>query len=431
MSVGLWGIAVTFVVLFVLRVPIFVVLLAASIVGLLLAPDPIPFTTLPSTLWGGLNHFLLLAVPFYIVMGDLALASGVTRRLVDAAKACVGHISGALAHVSITVNMILAGMSGSDLADAAATGRLLIPAMRQAGYPAGYAASIIGGAAMIGPLVPPSLSFLLFGAATNVSIGRLFLAGAVPGVLLGLMLMLQAYVTAKRRGYPVEPRVPYAERAKVIARSLPVLLIPVVVLGSFFAGIATPTESAVLGIIAVVICGMFIYRELAIAELGDQLIATARTVGSIFMILAAAAVFGRILTLYGVAQMLSDWVVGVTSDPVLFLLAINVVYLVMGCFLDTVPIIIVFVPLLMPTVAKLGIDPVHFGCVTVFNLLIGLVTPPYGLTMFLLCKLTGIGMGEFWRYMWPIFLAMIVALLAITIFPQISLWLPNLLLPVR
>lgn len=431
MNTGLWGITVTFFCLFLLRVPIFLVLLASALVGLLLAPMPIPFTTLPSTLWGGLNHFLLLAVPFYVVMGDLALASGVTRRLVDAAKVCVGHIRGALAHVSIIVNMIMAGMSGSDLADAAATGKLLIPAMRQAGYPAGYAASIIGGAAMIGPLVPPSLSFLLFGAATNVSIGRLFLAGAVPGVLLGVLLMVQAWLTAKRRGYPVEPRVPYRERAKVVSRSLPVLLIPFVVLGSFFTGIATPTESAVLGIVAVLICGMVIYRELTLSQLGDQLISTAKTVGSIFLILAAAAAFGRVLTLYGAAQGLAEWVLGITTDPLMFLLAINVVFLLMGCMLDTVPIIIVFVPILMPTVTQLGIDPVHFGCITVFNLLIGLVTPPYGLTMFLLCKLTGIGMGEFWRYMWPILLTMLLALAAITVFPQIALWLPNLLLPTR
>ena len=427
---GLWFTTAVFFLLFLLRVPIHLVLLSSSIVGLLLAPSSIPFSTVPQTLWQGLNHFLLLAVPFFVLMGDLAVASGVTQRLVDAAKAFVGHIRGGLAHVSIIANMIMAGMSGSDLADAAATGRLLIPAMRKAGYPAGYAASIIGGAAMIGPLVPPSISFLLFAAATNVSVGRLFLAGAVPGVLLGFALMVQAYFVARKGGYPVEPRLPYRERVSITFRSAPVMMIPVAVLGSFFGGIATPTESAVIGILAVLICGMLIYRELSLSALADQLISSAKTVGSIFVIIAASAMFGRVLTLYKAAQGLSDWVIGLTNDPVVFLCVINVVYLVMGCMIDTVPIILVFVPLLMPTVTKLGIDPVHFGSVTVFNLLIGLVTPPYGLTMFLLCKLTGIGMVEFWRYMWPILLTMIVSLIALTLFPQLSLWLPNLLMPV-
>lgn len=426
---GLWAITATFFILFILRVPIFVILLAASVVGLVLAPSSIPFTTIPSTFWQGLNHFLLLSVPFFVLMGDLALAAGVTQRLVMAAMVFVGHIRGGLAHVSIIANMIMAGMSGSDLADAAATGRLLIPAMRKAGYPAGYAASIIGGAAMIGPLVPPSISFLLFAAATDASVGRLFLAGAIPGVMLGLALMAQAYVVARFRGYPVGPRVPYRHRVGVTLKSLPVLIVPVGVLGSFFGGIATPTESAVIGILAVLLCGLVIYRELTLRELAAQLLSSSRTVGSIFMIIAAAAVFGRVLTLYGAAQGLSEWVVSITDDSVMFLLLINVVFLVMGCMIDTVPIILVFVPLLMPTILKLGIDPVQFGVITVFNLLIGLVTPPYGLTMFLLCRMTGINMAEFWKYMWPIFLTMVIALIVITLVPQLSLWLPNLLMP--
>jgi C4-dicarboxylate transporter, DctM subunit len=427
---GLWVMAILFLVLFVLRVPVFAVLLTSASVGLLLAPTKIPYGTVPATLWQGVDYFVLLAIPFFILMGDLALASGVTARLVKAAQVFVGHISGGLAHVSVCVNMIMAGMSGSDLADAAATGRLLIPAMRQAGYPPGYAASIIGGAAMIGPLVPPSISFLLFAAVTNASVGRLFLAGAIPGVMLGLALMVQAYVSAKRHGYRVEPRASYRERIAVTFNSLPVLAVPVVVLGSFLSGIATPTESAVLGVLAVTVIGTLVYRELTIAKIGAQLATTVRNLGSIFLILAAAAVFGRVLTLYGAAEDLSVWISGITTDPRVFLLGINVVYLLLGCMVDTVPILLVFVPLIMPTVIKLGIDPIHFGVVTIFNLLIGLVTPPYGLTMFLLCRIAGIGLLEFWRHMWPIFLAMVLALLAVTLIPPLSTWLPNLLMPV-
>ena len=425
---GLWVMVAVFFTLFILRMPVFIVLLGSSIVGIYFAPQTIAFAQAPATMWQGVNHFVLLSVPFFVLMGDLALISGVTVRLVRATQAFVGHIRGGLAHVGVIVNMIMAGMSGSDLADAAATGKLLIPAMTKAGYPKGYAASLIGGAAMIGPLIPPSVAFLLFASVTNVSVGRLFLAGAIPGVLLGMLLMIQAYFTARLRGYPVEPKMPYRERVWVTVNSIPVLLLPVVVLGSFFGGLATPTETAAIGVLGVLLIGMVLYRELTFRQLGAQIVETARTVGTIFIIIAAASVFGRVLTLYGAADALSVWVTGVTTNPTVFLMVINVLYLILGCMVDTLPILLVFVPLIMPTVIKFGIDPVHFGVITVFNLLIGLVTPPYGLTMFLLCKLANIGLLEFWRYMWPIFLTMIVALIVITVYPPIATWLPNLVM---
>jgi tripartite ATP-independent transporter DctM subunit len=426
---SLWLVVAVFFLLFLLRVPIALVLLASSLVGLLCAPSAIPFATVPTTMWHGINHFVLLAIPFFMLMGDLALASGVTRRLVNVAQAFVGHIAGGLAHVSVIVNMIMAGMSGSDLADAAATGRILIPAMRRAGYPAGYAASIIGGAAMIGPLIPPSVSFLLFAAATNESVGRLFLGGAVPGVMLGLFLMVQAYFTARRNGYPREPKVPYGERVRLTIVSVPALLIPVVVLGSILLGVATPTEAAIIGVLAVIIIGSLIYRELKVVDIGRYMISTASAVGSIFLIIAAAAVFGRVLTLYGAADALANWVVGLTTDPIRFLIGVNIVFLVLGCMVDTVPIILVFVPLIMPTVQRLGIDPIHFGVITVFNLLIGLITPPYGLTMFLLCRMARLTLLEFWQHMWPIFLTMLIALACITFYPPLATWLPDLVIP--
>lgn len=428
---GLWLTVVVFFTLFILRVPVFIVLLASSIVGIYFAPQTIPFAQAPASMWQGVNHFLLLSVPFFVLMADLATHAGVTTRLVKATQAYVGHIRGGLAHVSVVANIILSGISGSDLADAAATGKLLIPAMRQAGYPAGYAASIIGGAAMLGPLIPPSVIFLLYAAVTNESAGRLLLAGTMPGFLLAGLLMLQAYWTARRHGYPVETKVPYRERAILTFKSLPVIFVVVIVLGSFFAGIATPTESAIFGVLAVMVCGLLIYRELTFRQMGAQFLETARTVGSIFIIIAAAAVFGRVLTLYGAADQLSLWVQSLTTNPTVFLLGINIIYLFLGCMIDTVPIVLVFVPLILPTVLKLGIDPIHFGVITVFNLLIGLVTPPYGLTMYLLCKLTNISMLEFWRYMWPIFLTMIVALILITHFPEISTWFPDLIMGKR
>ncbi|MBI4505690.1 MAG: TRAP transporter large permease [Chloroflexi bacterium] len=417
--------------LMVFRAPVAFAIGIATLVGIVLSPAPLPLTTLPSLMWQGVNSFILLAIPFFILLGNLALASGVTRRLVDLASALVGHISGGLAHVGVLTNMIMAGMSGSDLADAAATGSLLIPAMKRAGYPVAYAASIISGAATIGPLIPPSVSFIILAAATDTSVGRLFLGGAIPGTLLGLFLMVQAYVVAKRRNYPRAPRLSFDGRVRAIALGLPVLAVPVIVLGSILGGLATPTEAAVVGVLAITILGAVVYRELTLRSFTEQLLLSLRIAASIFFILAPAAAFARVLTMYGAAAGLANWVTGITDDPMIFLLGINLVYLLLGCFIESVPIMLVFVPLLMPTVTKLGIDPIHFGVVTVFNLLIGLMTPPYGLQMYLLCRLAKISILEFWRYVWPIFLTMILTLLLVTSFPPLTTWLPDLLLPVR
>ena len=422
---------IVFFALLLLRVPIGIVLVVATTVGLVLAPDPIPLTQLPTAMWQGINHFVMLAIPFFILMGDLALASGVTQRLVNLAKAFVGHIAGGLAHVSVIVNIIMAGMSGSDLADAVATGKLLIPGMQRAGFPVSYAASIIAGAATIGPLIPPSIAFIIFAAATESSVGRLFLGGAIPGLLLGIFMMIQAYVVARRNNYPREEKMPYRERVSATVSGLPVLVLPVIVLGSILAGIATPTEAAVLGVIAVILLGGVVYRELTVARFAREVRATVRMVGSVFFIIAAAAAFGRVLTLYGAAQGLAEWLTALTDDPLIFLLGINVVYLLLGSMIDTVPILLVFVPILMPTVQALGIDTVHFGVITVFNLLIGLVTPPYGLTMYILCQIAGISLHQFWRHMWPIFLTMLVALMVVTMVPSLTTWLPNLVMPIK
>lgn len=428
---GLTLIVIVFFALFALRVPIAFVLIGTSLVGLAFAPTPIPISTVPTTIWQGINHFVLMAIPFFVLMGDLALVSGVTQRLVNVAKAWIGHITGGLAHVSVTVNVVMAGMSGSDLADAAATGKLLIPAMKRAGYPVAYAASIIAGAAMIGPLIPPSIAFILYAAATEASVGRLFLAGAVPGVLLAIFLMVQAYFVAKINNYPKEEKVSGAQRWRDTASGLPVLFIPVVVLGSILTGIATPTEAAVIGVLAVILIGGVVYRELSAKDFSQQLLSTARTVGSVFLIIGAAAIFGRVLTLYGAADGLATWMTGVTTNPMVFLFAVAFLLLLLGAMLDTVPIILVFVPLLMPTVTALGINELQFGVVTVFTLLIGLVTPPYGLTMFLLCRMANITMRSFWEKLWPIFLTKLFTLVLIIIFPQITTWLPDLLMPLK
>lgn len=417
-----------FVVMLALRVPVTFALGLAAVVGLWLSPTPIPLSTLPATMWQGVNSFILLAIPFFILMGNLMLISGVTQRLTDAAAAFVGHIAGGLAHVGVVVNTIMAGMSGSDLADAAATGSVLIPSMKRAGYPVGYAASLIAGAATIGPLIPPSVPFIIIGSVTDISVGRLFLGGAVPGVMLGIFLMIQAYVVARRNNYPRGPRFSFRQRGRATMVALPALVIPVIVLGSILGGIATPTEAAVVGVLAVTLVGAVVYREMTVKGVGQQMLEAIKTTAAIFIIVATASAFARVLTLYGAASALTDWVTGVTTNPLLFLFGLNIVYGLLGSLIDGVPIMLVLVPLLMPTVHGLGIDPVHFGVVTVFNILIGLITPPYGLTMFLVCRMAGITMIEFWRNCWPTYLTLVFALILTTVFPPITTALPSLIM---
>lgn len=421
----------TFILLLAIRTPVAFSLLGATIVGIWISPTQISFAIVPTAMWQGVNSFVLLAVPFFILMGNLALVSGVTQRLVDAASAWVGHVRGGLAHVSVIVNTIMAGMSGSDLADAAATGGLLIPAMRKAGYPPAYAASIIAGAATIGPLVPPSIAFIIFASASNTSVGRLFLGGAIPGLVLALFLMIQAYFVARRQNYPRTQQATFRQKLRATWISVPVLLIPVWVLGSILYGIATPTEAAVLGVVAVLVIGGLFYRSLRTSDIGKEVVACIQTTAEIFLVIGAASAFARLLALYGAADLITTWTVGLTSEPLFFLLGVNVLFLILGCFIDTIPILLIFVPLLMPTVQQLGIDPIHFGVVTVFNLLIGLVTPPYGLTMFVVCRIAGISIVEFWRFFWPIFLVLVFTLLLVTIFPPFATFLPNLLMPLR
>jgi tripartite ATP-independent transporter DctM subunit len=282
---------------------------------------------------------------------------------------------------------------------------------------------------MIGPMFPPSVNFIIFANTTESSVGRLFLGGMIPGALLAVFLMVQAYFVARRNGYPREPRPPLRTRLDATVRGLPVLAIPVVVLGSILGGITTPTEAAVFGVVAVILIGGVVYRELSFASFARQMLASMRTIGSVFLIIAGAALFGRVLTLFGAAAALSHWLTGVTSSPLVFLILVNLIYLTIGCLLEVVPVLLVLVPLLMPTVKALGIDTVHFGVMTVFNLLIGLIAPPSGLTMYLLCRIAGISVVEFWRFMWPIFLVMLFALSLITVFPLLTTWLPDTLMP--
>jgi tripartite ATP-independent transporter DctM subunit len=380
---------------------------------------------------GGLDSFPLLAVPFFILAGNLMNSGGITDRLVAFARVLVGRITGGLAHTVVVTNMIMAGMSGSGVADAAGTGTVLVPAMRKAGYGVPFSAAIVGAAATIGPIIPPSIPFVIYGSIASVSIGRLFLAGATPGVVMGTALMIFAYVIARRRKYPREAGVSGRELLVATLRALPPLGMPAIIMGGIIAGIMTPTEAAVAGAAYAFVLGVFVYREIKVADLRRLFLDSALTAGTVAIIVAAASSIGWIVTIEQAPQKLIELVNAANlSAPQLYLI-INIVLLILGCFMDGMAIMIMAIPLIMPVVLQAGIDPVHFGIVFSINIMIGTITPPVGMIMYVVCGIGRISIADFAREVWPFIIALVIALALVTFIPGLAMWLPNLLMPVK
>jgi C4-dicarboxylate transporter DctM subunit len=376
----------------------------------------------------GVDSFPLLAVPFFLLAGALMNTGGITERLVRFANALVGRFTGGLGHVVVVVNMIMAGMSGSAVADCAGTGSVLIPAMIRARFSPVFSAAVTASASTIGPIIPPSIPFVLYGVLGSVSIGRLFLGGAIPGILMGLYLMAVVYILSRKRGYAKGEKVPGRVIWKTFMSSLPALMLPVIIAWGIVGGAVTPTEAAVLAVIYALILGKFVYKELTFASMRQVFGEAALTTGALLFIVAAASLLGWIMTREQVGPTLVSLVTSVTRNPNVVLLLLNILFLILGCFFETISLIILLVPVLLPLINTLGIDPVHFGVVFILNLMIGLITPPVGMSMFIACAIAKVKVTDFAREI-PIFVgALVVVLALITYIPPLVLWLPNLLM---
>jgi len=420
-------ISIILIALFVLSVPIAVSMGLAGFSAILIRGD-IPIEVTAQRIVTGVDSFPLLAVPFFILAGALMNTGGVTERLVRLANAMVGHLTGGLGHVVVVTNMIMAGMSGSAVADAAGTGSVLIPAMTRAGFEPSFAAAVTASASTIGPIIPPSIPFVLYGVLASVSIGRLFLGGAIPGVLMGLYLMAVVYFVSKKRGYAKGERATCGSLWLAFRDGIPALMLPVLILWGIIGGVVTPTEAAVLAVLYALFLGVFVYKEMTLPRLYQVLGEAALTAGTIMFIVGCANLLAWILTREQAGPLLVKSVTSITTDPKMVLLVINIILLIMGCFLETLSIMILLVPVLMPLVKALGIDPVHFGVVFTLNLMIGLITPPVGMSMFISCTIAKIKITQFAKEI-PLFIgALVLVLLAITYFPELVLFLPNLIM---
>ncbi|TAK82012.1 MAG: TRAP transporter large permease [Betaproteobacteria bacterium] len=418
------GILITvFLVLMLLSVPIAVAMGVASALALLIATD-LPLVAVGQRMLVILDSFPFLALPFFILAGLFMEQGGITRRLVDFAAIFVGRITGGLAQVLVGANLVMSGTSGSSVADCAATGTVLIPAMAKAGYSRAFAAALTAAAATAGPLIPPSIMFVLYGAIANVSIGQLFIAGIVPGLFVGLYLGIAAYLISKKRQYPKLPPVTLREAAITTVKAAPALLMPIVVLGGIVGGVFTPTEAGAIAAVYGFVVSMFVYREMKWSHLRGMLVTTGVISAAVMLIVSAASLFSWILTRERAPELLAGALTHFTNNPMVFLLFINIILLVLGCFLEAISLLIMMTPILVPLAAAYGVDPVHFGIVVVLNLTIGLNTPPVGMNMFIVCAISKITVTEYTREALPFLLALLLVLLLITYVPQTVLWLP-------
>lgn len=422
-----YGLLVVLLTFFFLGVPIAFAMGLAALV-MIVAAD-IPRIVIPQYMVGGADSFVLLAIPFFLLAGNLMNVGGITARLVDFARMLVGHITGGLAHVTIVAEMILSGITGSAIADASAEGTVLIPAMQRVGYGVGFAGAITAASATIGPIIPPSIPMVIFAAVANVSVGRLFLGGIVPGVLMGLYLMVFAYVIARRRKYPREPRIGLRQAGVVTIRAIPVLILPVIILGGILGGFFTPTEAAVVASAYTLVLGL-LYRELDPRALPRIFVDTMRTSGVLMLIIAASAVLGWVIAWLQIPQALTNTFLQITNSPAMFLLIVNLLLLFLGCIMEPTPVIIILGPILLKVATSYGIDPIHFGLVFILNLSIGLITPPVGTVMYVVCALTGLSIDQFARHTWPFMVALVLVLLTVTYVPWTVMVIPNMMMDV-
>lgn len=395
--------------------------LAASAIAVIWL-EGIPLTIAVQRMTAGVQSFPLLAIPLFILAGTLMNASGISERLFALTGALVGHIRGGMAYVNVLTNVFMSGISGSSLADCAATTRVFVPQMIKHGYDKGFSVGLTASAAVLAPIIPPSILLVIYGWQANVSIGDLFVAGIVPGLVIATALVVTVAVMTRLRGFGRGAAFSAGKLRDAFFDASWALLMPVIIIVGFRMGIFTATEVAAIAAAYAFLVGVFVYRTLKVLELPRVFASAARDTSSILVIAATAAPFGWILSIGQAPQQLLSFLSGYSDNPMLILLLINIILLVLGTFMETLVLIIILVPILLPLIETLGIDPVHFGIVMIINLVIGQLTPPLGVLMYVTCGISGTSIGQFMRSIKPFLVALIIALLAITYIPALALY---------
>lgn len=418
-----------FVALFALMfigVPVAVSLgLAGSVTIMLFSPDSV--RSLAIKLFETSEHYTLLAIPFFLLAGSFMTTGGVARRLIDFANASVGHIRGGLAIGAVMACMLFAALSGSSPATVAAVGSIAIAGMVRSGYPQPFAAGIVTNAGTLGILIPPSVVMVVYAAATETSVGTLFMAGVVPGVLLGLVLMVAIYIIAVKRNLPALPRATPLEWFAAARKAIWGLLLMVIILGGIYSGMFTPTEAAAVAAVYSAFIALFVYKDMTIKEAPKVVLEAAKLSIMLMFIIANAMLFAHVLTTEQIPQQITAMVLEAGLQPWMFLLVVNIVLLIAGAFMEPSAIILILAPILFPIAVELGVDPIHLGIIMVVNMEIGLITPPVGLNLFVTSAVTGMSLAEVIRAAMPWLMLLLGFLVLVTYIPSISMGLPNLL----
>ncbi|MDX1726118.1 MAG: TRAP transporter large permease [Pseudomonas sp.] len=413
---------ISLLVLMFIGVPIAIALGASSMV--LLSYQGMPLVTVAQSVFESLDSFSLMAIPFFILAGNLMQSGGIAKRLVNLANAILGWIRGGLGGVVVLTSMFFSTMSGSSTATTAAIGSVLIPAMEKKGYPRPFGAAVAASSGELGVIIPPSIPMIVYALAANVSVASIFLAGILPGLLVGSSLILCTCVIARLRGYDLIEPITFGQWAVgvlvALKQSIFAILMPVVILGGIYSGLFTPTEASVVAVVYGLVVGLFIYRELDWRDLLDVCGRSALTTAIILIIVAFAAIFAYMLTINRVPHMLGALITGISDNPLVFLLIINVALFLIGMFLETLAAIIILAPILAPAATQFGIDPIHFACIMVVNLAVGMVTPPVGVNLFVACQVANVRMEQLMRPLFIFLGVLVLDLLIITYVPALS-----------
>lgn len=422
-------IAILFISLFgmiVLGVPVGIALAGSSLLYILLAGN-LPDVVVIHRMVNGIDSFPLLAVPFFILAGNLMNSAGITNRIFAFANALVGWMRGGLGHVNVGASVIFAGMSGAAVADAGGLGAIEIKAMKDAKYDADFAVGVTAASSTIGPIIPPSLPMVIYGVVAGASIGQLFAAGLIPGLLMAVALMIMVAYYARVRGYPRDQAFRWLVLARAFKGAFLSLMTPVIIVGGILFGIFTPTEAAIAACAYALVLGLVVYRTLSWQRFVRVTIDTIETTAVILFIVAGASIFSWILTSTRTAEAFAALILVISDNPILVLLLINLILIIVGCFLETVAAITILVPVLLPIAVQVGVDPVHFGVIMVLNLMIGLLTPPVGMVLYVLSRVAKVPFEKAVVATLPFLIPLVVVLMLVTFVPALTMWLPTLL----
>ncbi len=411
---------------FIINIPIGIAIALSSIVAIMIQGD-IPFIIVVQKMFTATDSFPLMAVPFFILSGSLMEYGGISRRLVDFAYSIVGNASGGLALVAIIASLFFGAISGSAAATVAAIGGILIPAMIKRGYDTNYSTAVSASAGTLGVMIPPSIPLVIYGVLTGVSVGALFIGGIVPGILVGITLMVVGYRIARERGYKGDEKPDIRKILKAFKEAVFALLMPVIILGGIYGAVFTPTEASVVAVVYGFIVGFFVYRELKLKDIKDIMVDSVVSTAVIMFIIATASVFGWVLASEQIPQVIAGGILSISINPVVILALINILLLFIGTFMETIAAIIIVVPVLLPIVTQIGVDPLHFGLIVVVNLAVGMITPPLGVCLFVGCSIAKITLEDISKAILPFLVAMIVDILIITYIPAVSTFLPKAL----